>query len=33
MQVYAEMIAMLESGTCDIAHLETWLREFARPAE
>jgi death on curing protein len=30
MQVHAEMLAMLESGTFDIAHLEPWLRAFAR---
>jgi death on curing protein len=29
MQIYAEMIAMFESSTFDIAHLEPWLREFA----
>lgn len=29
MQVYAEMMAMLESGTFDIAHLEPWLRQRA----
>lgn len=31
MQIYIEMIQMLESGTFDIAHLEPWLRAFARP--
>ncbi|KDP85884.1 phage killer protein [Cupriavidus sp. SK-3] len=31
MQIYGEMIQMLESGTFDIAHLEPWLRAFARP--
>lgn len=31
MQIYVEMIQMLESGTFDIAHLEPWLRAFARP--
>jgi death-on-curing protein len=31
MQIYAEMIQMLESGTFDIAHLEPWLRAFAGP--
>ena len=30
MQIYAEMIQMFESGTFDIAHLEPWLRRFAR---
>jgi death on curing protein len=29
-QIHAEMLAMLESGTFDIAHLEPWLRAFAR---
>lgn len=29
MQIYAEMMQMLESGTFDIAHLEPWLRGFA----
>ena len=29
MQIYAEMIQMLESGTFDIAHLDPWLRGFA----
>ncbi len=31
MQIYVELIQMLESGTFDIAHLEPWLRAFARP--
>ena len=31
MQIYVEMIQMLESGTFDIAHLEPWLRAFVRP--
>lgn len=31
MQIYIEMIQMLESGTFDIAHLEPWLHAFARP--
>lgn len=30
MQIHAEMLAMFESGTFDIAHLEPWLRAFAR---
>ena len=30
MQIYAEMMRMFETGTFDIAHLEPWLREFAR---
>jgi death-on-curing protein len=29
LQIYAEMIKMLESGTFDIAHLDPWLRSFA----
>lgn len=29
MQIYDEMIAMLETRTFDIAHLEPWLRGFA----
>jgi len=29
MQIYADMIEMLETRTFDIAHLEPWLREFA----
>ena len=29
MEVFAEMIQMLESGTFDIAHVEPWLRSFA----
>ena len=32
MQIHAEMIGMLESGTLDIAHLDPWLRSFAEPA-
>jgi len=31
MQIHIEIIQMLESGTFDIAHLEPWLRAFARP--
>jgi len=30
--IHAEMIGMFEAGTFDIAHLDPWLREFARPA-
>lgn len=33
MQIYAEMIAMFETRTFDIAHLEPWLRGFAVIAE
>jgi death-on-curing protein len=29
MQIYVEMIAMFETRTFDIAHLEPWLRGFA----
>jgi len=29
MEIFAEMIEMLESGTFDIAHIEPWLRSFA----
>ena len=32
MQIFTEMLQMLESGTFDIAHLEPWLRGFASPA-
>jgi death-on-curing protein len=32
MQIHAEMLGMLESGTFDIAHLDPWLRSFAAPA-
>lgn len=32
MQIYTEMIQMLESGTFDIASLDRWLREFVAPA-
>lgn len=30
MQVHADMMAMFESGTFAIAHIEPWLRRFAR---
>lgn len=30
MQIYADMMQMLESGTFDIAHLDPWLRRFAK---
>lgn len=33
MQIHAEMIAMFETRTFDIAHLEPWLRGFAVIAE
>lgn len=33
MQIHSEMIQMFESGTFDIAHLDPWLRSFARLAE
>ena len=29
MEIFAEMIQMLESGTFEIAHIEPWLRSFA----
>ena len=29
LQIYAEMMQMLESGTFDISHLDHWLRSFA----
>ena len=33
MQIYSEMMRMLESGTFDIAHLDPWLRAFASSGE
>ena len=33
MQIHAEMMQMFESGTFDIAHLEPWLRGFAKSEE
>ena len=30
MQIYAEMMQMFETGPFDIAHLDPWLRGFAR---
>ena len=30
MQIYADMMQMFEAGTLDIAHLDPWLRGFAR---
>ena len=30
MQIYSEMMKMFESSTFDIAHLEPWLRGFAK---
>ncbi len=33
MQIHAEMIAIFETRTFDIAHLEPWLRGFAVIAE
>ena len=33
MQICAEMMKMLESGTFDIARLDPWLREFATAGE
>ena len=29
LQIHAEMIRMFETGTFDIAHLDSWLRSFA----
>lgn len=29
-QIYAEMMQMFEAGTFDIAHLDPWLRGFAK---
>lgn len=31
MLIHQEMLRMLESGTFDIAHLDPWLRGFAKP--
>lgn len=33
MQIYDEIIKMFEADTFDIAHLEPWLRSFARPTK
>lgn len=33
MQIHAEVIQMVESGTFNIAHLDPWLRDFATPVE
>ena len=30
LQIHAEMLSILESGAFDIAHIEPWLRSFAR---
>jgi death-on-curing protein len=30
MQIYADMMQMFEAGTLDIAHLDPWLRRFAK---
>jgi death-on-curing protein len=32
-RVHAEMMRMFDTGTFDIAHLEPWLRGFAKPTE
>ena len=32
-QIYGEMMKMFEVGQFDIAHLEPWLRGFARSAD
>jgi death on curing protein len=31
MQIYAEMLEMLDSGRFNVAHIEPWLRGFASP--
>lgn len=31
-QIYAEMMQMFDEGTFDIAHLDPWLRGFAKDA-
>ena len=33
MQIYKEMMQMLETGTFDVADLEPWLRGFAAPGK
>jgi death on curing protein len=33
MQIHAEMMRMFESGTFDIAHIDPWLRGFAKDAD
>ena len=33
LQIYTEMIDMLESKTLDIAHIEPWLRRFVVPSK
>ena len=33
MQIHREMIRMFEKGTFDIAHLDPWLRGFARASD
>ena len=32
-RIYSEMMQMFEAGQFDIAHLEPWLRGFARTAD
>jgi death-on-curing protein len=32
-RIHAEMMRMFDTGTFDIAHLEPWLRGFAKPTE
>lgn len=33
LQIHAEMMQMFEAGTFDIAHLDPWLRAFAKAEE
>lgn len=33
MQIYAEMMHMFDAGTFDIAHIDPWLRGFAKAEE
>jgi len=33
MKIHAEMLQMFETGTFDIAHLDPWLRGFAKGEE
>lgn len=33
LQILAEMMQMFETGAFEIAHLEPWLRTFARQAQ
>lgn len=31
LQIYAEMLKLLETSNLDLAHIDPWLREFAYP--